>query len=244
MQIEIITSIGSVLILAAIHPVSALISHKHIRKRTTSLCAGIAISYVFLHLLPELAKMQYEFLESGGENRPNPWFREHLYVLTLVGLLLFQIVDSIGRRNGISVTRQMFSYRAEVTFFALYAALIGYLITGNVELNQPVLLIIIALAAHFFGTDLDLAERYGDVFVKRGSYILAVATIAGMVTAFIMQVNKTTFMVGFSFLSGGLLINTLRTELPEPERVKNLFLLMGSALYSVLILLIYMRSRT
>lgn len=244
MQTEVIVSIISVSILAAIHPVSARISHRHIRRWTISMCAGIALAYVFMHLLPELANMQFEIIESRGGKLPELWFREHLYVLALAGLLLFQIVDSMGRRKGISVAQKTFSYRAEILFFALYAALIGYLIIENARLDQPLLLITFALAAHFFGTDLDLAERYNDRFVKHGSYILSLATISGMIVSMVMRVNDVVYMAGFSFLAGGLLINTLRTELPEPERVKNLFLLLGAVIYSVLILYIYMRSRS
>lgn len=240
MRNEVISSIVAVIVLAVIHPVSAFISHRHVRRRTISLCAGIALAYVFLHLLPELAGLQEELLAGGG--RPHPWFREHLYVVALVGLLLFQVVDSMGR-GGVPAARRKFSYRAEMLFFALYAALIGYLITGNAELDRPILLITVALAAHFFGTDLDLAERYEMAFVTRGCYVLAAATIAGMVIALAMQVDETVLMAGFAFLVGGLLINTLRTELPEPERVKNLFLLIGAVVYAVLLLFIYSLTR-
>ncbi|MBD3243100.1 MAG: hypothetical protein GF331_21090 [Chitinivibrionales bacterium] len=242
MRNEVIWSIAAVLLLAVIHPASAFVSHRHVRRRTISLCAGIALAYAFLHLLPELAEMQNELLTGAGEQRRNPWFREHLYVLALTGLLLFQVVDSMGRR-AVSAARRRFSYRAEMSFFALYAALIGYLITGNAELNRPIVLITVALAAHLFGTDLDLAERYEEAFVTRGSYVLAAATIAGMVLAFVMQVNERLLMAGFAFLVGGLLINTLRTELPEPERVRNLFLLMGAVFYAVLLLVIYSVTR-
>jgi zinc transporter ZupT len=238
MRSEVVSSVVAVILLAAVHPLSALISRRHVRRRTISLCAGIALAYVFLHLLPELGRMQQELLEIRGENHPDAWFREHVYVVAFVGLLLFQVVDGIGRK-GVSPRWRSFSYRAEIAFFALYAALIGSLITANAELDQPILLVTIALAAHFFGTDLDLAERYEDVFVKRGSFVLAAATVGGMILALVMEVREPVFRAGFSFIAGGLLINTLRTELPEPERVRNLFLLLGAALYAGLILFIY-----
>jgi hypothetical protein len=243
MQTEMIRSIVSVLILAITHPVSALISPKHVRRRTTSLCAGIALAYVFLHLLPELANLQSALLERLGESKTNRWFEEHVYVVALVGLLLFQIVDKISR-NSNSQGAMLFSYRAELFFFALYSALIGYLVTMQAVLNRPVLLITVALSAHFFGTDIDLSERYNALFIKRGSFVLSIAVIAGMLIAVFLPVNGLVYSAGFSFLAGGILINTLRTEIPDPQNVKNLFLLLGAVLYSVMILFIYYTIRT
>ncbi|MBD3318018.1 MAG: hypothetical protein GF344_19720 [Chitinivibrionales bacterium] len=238
MRSELGLSIVVVIVLAAIHPVSVLLSRRHVRRRTTSFCAGIALAYVFLHLLPELGRMQQDLLERRGAYPPYPWFREHVYVLAFAGLLLFQVMDVISRK-GRSAAARRFSYKAEMAFFALYAALIGYLITGNVELDHPLFLITIALAAHFFGTDLDLAERYEEAFVRHGGYVLAAATLAGMLVALVMEFGETVLMAGFAVLAGALLINTLRTELPEPERVRSMFLLIGAVVYAFLILFIY-----
>lgn len=243
MNNTLVTAIISVLILAAIHPTSvAVVSKEHIRKRTTSFCAGIALAYLFMHLLPELSRLQLELLDIRGENHQAYWFEEHVYIIALAGLLFFQIVDSIGRSKD-SKRAESFSFRAEMLFFSLYSALISYLIIKTVELNQPTILITIAFLAHFFGTDIDLTERYENAFAGRGCYILSLATIAGMVVAIFSPVSDTIYIAGFSFLAGGILINTLRTELPQPQRVKNVFLLLGTVVYTGLILLIYYISR-
>ena len=242
MDSSIIRSIAAILILAAVHPLCAVVSRRHVRQRVISFCAGVALAYVFLHLLPELGQMQQELLEHLGEERPNPWFREHLYVLSFIGLLGFQLVDTLSRKRD-STGTPLFSDRVEMAFFALYAALIGYLIMENAELDRPILLITIALAAHLFGTDLDLAERYDRPFVKRESYVFAAATIVGMIVAMVSQVNDAGIMIGYAVLAGALLINTLRTELPEPAKVRNLYVLFGAAGYSALMLFIYSVSR-
>lgn len=242
MDSSILQSVVAILILAAVHPLSAVVSHRHVRQRLISSCAGVALAYVFLHLLPELGQMQQELLEHLGEDRPNVWFREHLYVLALIGLLGFQLVDTFSRRRESTETPTL-ADRGEIGFFSLYAALIGYLIMENAELDRPILLITVALGAHFFGTDLDLAERYRRLFVTRSCYVLAAATIVGMIVAMVSQVNDAGIMIGYAVLAGGLLINTLRTELPEPAKVRNLYVLFGAAGYSALMLFIYAASR-
>jgi hypothetical protein len=243
MNTHIVLSVAAVFVLAATYPLSAFVSQGHIRRRITSFCAGIALSYVFLHLLPELGNMQTELLESLGEERANPWFREHLYIMAFIGLLVFQIVDTLGRKRTTN-TQRAFGYRSETAFFALYTILIGYLIMENAEYDRPVILISVALAAHLFGTSLDLAERYGKAFVRRGSYLLAAATVAGMIFAIAGELGERWLMAGLSFLAGGLLINTLKTELPEPARVRNLYVLLGAVVYTTLMLSIYAVARS
>lgn len=238
----IITSIIAVFILAAIHPICALISKRHVRRRTTSLCAGIALAYLFLHLLPELSEFQQELIEGLQETRERLWFREHLWVTALVGLLVFQFVDTVAKSQ-IQSRSRVTAYRLEILIFATYSALIGYAITTNAELDRPILLVTVALAAHFFGTDLDLAERYEERFVRRGSYALAGATLFGMLTALVFELGERALMYGFAFLGGGILINTLRTELPEPENTRAGYLLVGTVLYAALMLGIYFVTR-
>jgi zinc transporter ZupT len=239
---DLVIAIISVFILSAIHPASAALASKGlIRKRTVSFCAGIALAYLFIHLLPELSKLQSDLLDIKGRSRHFQWFEEHVYIIALAGLLFFQIVDNIGRNK--ESKKYTFSFRIETIFFALYSALISYLIIKTVEFNQPTILITIAFLAHFFGTDIDLTERYEKAFAKRGCYTLSIATIAGMVMAIVSPVSEIVYISIFSFLAGGILINTLRTELPEPQKVKSAFLLLGTIIYTILILLIYYITR-
>jgi hypothetical protein len=242
MSSDLLKAITSVLIIAAIHPSSATLATKgHVSIRTISFCAGIALAYLFLHLLPELSRLQLELQRISGENHQT-WLEEHVYIIALAGLLFFQIADSIGR-NKESKRAKIISFRVEMFFFSLYSALISYLIIKTVELNQPTILVTIAFSFHFFGTDLDLTERYENAFTKRGCYILSIATIVGMLVALYSPVRDIFYIAGFSFLVGGILINTLRTELPQPQKVKNAFVIFGTVVYSALLLLIYYISR-
>ncbi len=230
-------SLIAVLFLAGVHSISGRSFVKKAGSRIISFCGGIALAYLFLHLLPALAELQYELLQDELANRSNSWFREHLYVLALIGLLIFYLVDGYGKL--VKGKARKTAFLVETLFFALYSGIVAYTLAESAELNRPLLLMTVALAAHFFGVDLDLAENYNDLFRKWGLPLLAALTIAGWTLGMIVRFERFALAGGFSFLSGGILINTLRTELHAPQQENMAYLIAGTALYAILILLIF-----
>lgn len=55
------------------------------RSRWLSLAGGISVSYVFVHLLPELGEGQAAFDEEGWL----PFLERHVWLLALAGLAVF-----------------------------------------------------------------------------------------------------------------------------------------------------------
>ena len=64
------------------------------RSRWLSAAGGVSVAYVFLHLLPELAKAQQEFEAPGGLMLG--FVERHVYLVALLGLAAFYGLDHLA----------------------------------------------------------------------------------------------------------------------------------------------------
>jgi hypothetical protein len=229
-------SLPAVLAIALVHLASG---SRRVREATHWLIpigAGIALSYAFLHLLPELAELQKMLLEGPLRQRPLLWLDIHVYLFALGGMLLFYILEGF-RKSAIRRIHNA-SFWIEITVFSLYNFLIGYLTEDAVANTAGLVLIAIAFGAHFLGSDLDLAEQYPNHYPRFGGWLQALALVAGWAMGRGVGFSEVAVGAGFAFLAGGLIMNTIRTELPNPHIGRNGRLILGVVLYTILMLLI------
>ncbi len=147
------------------------------RSRWLSMAGGISVAYVFMHVFPELAEAQ----QSIGEGwQFVPWIEHHAYLVALCGLAVFygleRMVKSSQRRRGEEpgsgegeTTTSVGIFWLHISSFAIYNALIGYLLVHREEQDMRGLLFFsVAMAVHFLVNDYGLRQDHKNTYRRCG----------------------------------------------------------------------------
>jgi zinc transporter ZupT len=199
----------STLALAALHLLAP-----HIRKLTlvpesvtVSFGAGAAISYVFLHLLPELARGNTVLREVFGEDSaPPPLTELGIFIVALLGFCLFYGLERLAEKSaggryeadrGSLVAAgnskrapagdhvdQIRRRRPKEVFWTHLAAygLYNFVITYTLPLTYRTgvafaVLFTIAMGLHFVLSDRGLVEHYGEQFDRLPPRLILVGAL-------------------------------------------------------------------
>ncbi|MDT0682126.1 hypothetical protein RM543_05480 [Roseicyclus sp. F158] len=212
------------------------------RSRWLSGAGGVAVAYVFLHVLPELAEHRSIFAEELGTDEGMA--EGVVYSLALIGLVVFY---GLERAIKTSRKREMATGQEEAhpagTFwlhigsFAAYNVIIGYLLLHREEEGIWSLVIYgIAMALHFVTNDFGLRQDHKARYDHVARWILAGAVLGGWALGSFADLSELSIGFLFAFLAGGVVLNVLKEELPE-ERESRLWPFVGAAaVYAVLLL--------
>ena len=208
------------------------------RSRWLSMASGVSVAYVFIHLLPDLNEHQEVFAESEIFS----FIEHHVYVMALVGLVVFYGLE----RTVIQLQREDGGNRAEsgiywlhIASFALYNALIGYLLFHREESGLIGLFVYaIAMGLHFIVNDYGLHQDHRKTYYRSGRWILATAIIVGSVMGWGSNISTSIISLLFSFLAGGVILNVLKEELPEERESRFGAFGLGAFCYTILLLLL------
>ena len=188
---------------------------------------GMAISYIFLHLLPEL--------EEGAEE-----IGASIHFVTLIGFLLFYGMQRFAWR--VSQDRDShygnLIFYIQIAFYSVYNFLLVYSIPELFETNLVfVLLYVVSIGFHLLHNDYSLGEKYPHKFKSMGRYILLAAVAVGLaIDLFAKPANELVGDILIAILAGSLLFNIFQEELPEPEHTSFLWFVAGVVVYVILLL--------
>lgn len=212
------------------------------RSRWLSLGSGVSVAYVFVHILPDLKEYQESLQQSL--NAELFFLENHVYLVALVGLAVFYGLEraaKVSRKrnqeagNGDVTSTRVFGLH--IASFALYNALIGYLLLHReVPGLTSLLFFAIAMALHFTVNDYGLREHHKKMYDKTGRWILAGAIMTGWVIGSVTQLQEAAIAVLFAFLAGGVVLNVLKEELPEERESRFWAFTLGAAGYATLLL--------
>lgn len=239
-------------ILAALHLLAPRIRKLPLvpERATGSFAGGLAVAYVFLHLLPELA----EGNEAIGEVlhdviQPTPLMDLAIFLVALAGFTAFYGLERLadghadpkggagpkttGRSNG-------GVYALHLGSFVVYNALITY--TMALRLRTGILFAVmftVAMGLHFVLTDRGLEEHYPRRFDLRGRLLLAAALVVGWGLAALFAPSSTLVVALLTALLGGsILLNVFRQELPSNRASSFGWFLTGLTMYAGLLALV------
>jgi hypothetical protein len=213
------------------------------RSRWLSLASGISVAYVFVHVLPELNAAQQGFTLQpiGGL----AFLEHHVYLLALIGLVAFyglersaKLSQLQNRRAGKSEMTTVSVFWIHIASFAIYNALIGYLLVHREEPEFfNLMLFFIAMAMHFIVNDFGLRENHKWPYDRVGRWVLAGAVLIGWAIGTHLRIHQVPMTILFAFLAGGIVLNILKEELPEERESRFGAFAFGAAAYTILLLL-------
>jgi hypothetical protein len=212
------------------------------RSRWLSTSSGVSVAYVFVHVLPDLSEAQETIRRSVSTELS--FLEHHVYLVALLGLAVFyglERVATVSRQqnqeagNGDVTSAEVFWLH--MAFFAIYNALIGYLLLHReVPGLTSLLFFAIAMALHFIVNDYGLRKHHKKMYDQTGRWILAAAIITGWVIGSGTELSKAAIAVLFAFLAGGIVLNVLKEELPEERESRFWSFALGAGGYAALLL--------
>jgi uncharacterized membrane protein YbjE (DUF340 family) len=197
---------------------------------------------VFVDILPELAAQNQALRESAAGERV--FAEQRIYVLALLSFVVMYGLDHIvlshreDRRESVARGDADPLYRLHLAGFSAYGALIGYLLGERVEHGLGAFVVYtLAMAVHFVVVSHSLAEEHGAVYRRRGRWVLAAFVLAGWAIGAVFTLSEATFARLFALLAGGVVITSLRAELPDDRNGRFFPFCLGSALFAGILLI-------
>ena len=240
-------SLGTAVILALVYVLGAWLGEHGaekvwVRRRWISAAAGVSVAYVFVDVLPELGAQHLAFREAAGEGLL--FAEQRIYVLALVAFVVLYGLEHMvlasreGRRGAIETGVGDAVYWVHLGGFATYSALIGYLLVERAERGPLALAVYgLAMALHFLIVDHSLREEHGRVYDHGGRWVLAVSVLIGWAAGATTPLSEVVFARLFAVLAGGVVITSLKAELPGEREGRFWPFCLGAAAYTVLLVL-------
>lgn len=221
----------ALLVLAAIHLFAnrVRISEWVWKGNFLSFAAGISFAYVFVDLLPQLEKGQSVLKRSFADVLP--YLDRHTYVIALAGVLFYYGLHAR------STTGSDRNFWVSLGGYLLFNFFVGASLSdGNNPEIQPLLLFTVAMGMHYFIVDHNTNEKNISLYNQKGRWFLAVALFLGYIVGYLASIPDTVVAIAVSFISGGVLLNVFRYELPKREQIGYYFFLTGSLIFTLIIL--------
>lgn len=212
------------------------------RRRRISTAAGVSVAYVFVDVLPELgAQNQAIVAAAGGE--PLLFAEQRVYLLALLSFVVLYGIEHLvlasRRQRGRSAeaVANVATYGLHLGGFAAYSALIGYLLSERFE-RGPVALAVytIAMAVHFLIVDHSMFEQHRGRYARAGRPVLAASVLAGALLGIMTTLPEAAFARLFALLAGGVVITSLRAELPDEREGRFWPFCLGAVVFAAILL--------
>ncbi|MDP1881098.1 MAG: hypothetical protein Q8K60_09195 [Parachlamydiaceae bacterium] len=201
--------------------------------RFLSTGSGVALAYVFVDLLPKLSKS--DLLVKNKLWEFFPYMEHHVYVMALLGFILFFVVD----RSKTLIKNESVYFWLSLGSYILFNFLVGYAVVDkdNPEV-QPLILFTIAMTLHYFMNDYSLSLTHGKEYRYTGKWMLIAALLLGWIVGFWTELSETGVALISAFIGGGVIMNVTRHELPEENPHSLGAFLIASVIYTAILLTI------
>ena len=215
------------------------------RRKVLSFGAGVTIAYVFVHLLPELETARAVLVRTGADlSLPFPALR--VYLAALLGFMLFYGLEHLAvwsrKPSGSEDAAGEGNRRGRlihISVFLAYVWLAAYLAVRSLEEGSTrITLYTVALGLHFLSLDFSLFREYGSWYKRSVRYAFAVAPLAGWTLGVIVGFGRLFTAALLGFISGGIIMNAIVSELPKEKEGRFLAFLLGGAFYTALLIIL------
>jgi hypothetical protein len=210
------------------------------KSRWAALSAGVAVAYMFVNVLPELAEHQPTVAASAAGTLLSAEKRIYVWALagfvTFVGLRKWRFQRP---RNQAGAEDSGSFFWAQMSGFAIYVLLIGYLLVHREDTSLASLwLFAAAMGLHLFMLDFELVEQFPRLYDPRGRAILTAAVFLGWALGSMNAFPETFTSRLFAFILGGVTINSAHEELGTGGSAHFRWFIAGAAAYAAILLLV------
>jgi len=215
------------------------------KRKVLSFGAGVTIAYVFVHLLPELEAAR-EALVRDSARMALPFPALRVYLAALIGFMFFYalgyVVTWTRKPAGSEATpgeENRLRRSIHIGAFLIYVWLVGYLAVRSLEEGTtPITLYAVALGLHFLSLDFTLFREYGPWYKRSARYAFALAPLAGWAVGIFVGFSQFFTAALLGFISGGIILNAIASELPKEQEGRILSFLFGGAFYTALLIIL------
>lgn len=210
--------------------------------RFQSFAGGLAIAYVFVRLLPDLA--QPVTAAPGGPARGLlGLLAERPFLVALAGLLLYYAVLDWAqdedrreqRRHGGTPTP--WPFWAGGALYLVFNLLAGYLLVHQVRPGPTELVLYtVALSARYLVGEIALRAQDPGVYDRLGRWVLAAAVLVGWGIGAAVDLGDAAVRVFSALLAGSIVLTSLKQQLPGSGRAH--FPVLGGACLAFSVLLL------
>jgi hypothetical protein len=222
---EIFPIILSAIILALTDFVGVLIPLKKYmpRKWWLSFSGGVAVAYVYIHLIPELHKIT----DIAGSSIT--------FSITLLGTIVYFGAAKFVKKSK-NTTDSRLAFVTHMTTLIPYFFLLGYFLD---RLNTLIALgsYTIAIGIHLVGFGYDLKEDHKEKYTYSTAGTLAVVLIAGTIVSYVHKLDELMLNLLLAFLTGGILLNSIKEEIPPENQSRFWAFAAGAISIGILLLL-------
>ena len=126
------------------------------------------------------------------------------------------LVNREHRRKSVAAGDADAVFWLQLAGYAAYSALIGYLVIERAERGVlPLVAYTFAMAVHFLIVDHALEEEHGRAYQAWGRRLLAASVLVGWLIGVMAPLSEVAIARLFAVLAGGVVITSLRAELPD-----------------------------
>ncbi len=217
-------------------------------RRVISFSAGMAVAYVFVHLLPELGEAS-ERVVRATEELGLPFSELLVYAAALIGFMLFYGLEHLAAGARLrqperhtqepEAASEGFHLRTMTVSYAMYVLVVSYVMTHTMEVGRGQLaLFATAMGLHFLGAGYGLRREGRALYDMWGRRVLAAAALAGWAIALLVSPGEHTGNLLLGFVAGALIMNTATNELPGEKDGRFGAFVSGGMIYAAVLLLI------
>lgn len=214
------------------------------RSRFLSFAGGMSVAYVFLRLLPDLARSQARVGYTVEQTLHIP--RDPVYLVALIGVVTFygleRLAETSRREQRIAHGQDCPSpivFWLSIGSYGVVNFVVGYLLVYREGAGIGRLsLFFLAMALWFIVSDYALRSRHRDQYRMPGRWVLAAAIVAGWITATAAPVPDSVLSLALAFVAGGIVMNVLKEELPRERESAFWAFAVGAASYATLLMAI------
>ena len=193
------------------------------RSRWLSLSGGVAVTLVFLEILPELAESQREV--AGAFADAFGFLDRHVYLLSLLALTAFYVIQGVVKRSrgrqrsegGPDASGQG-AFWLKLSVVALKNVIVGYLLVREERSLVGLLLFAIAIGLEFTISDRGMHADHKQDYDRLGRWVLAGAVLAGAAVGAVGAVPALTLALLSAVLAGFIVLNVFSEELPDERQ--------------------------
>ncbi len=206
--------------------------------RITSFAGGVAVAYVFLHMLPELIESRDNIFQLIGSAFQASVFTDLLvFFIALLGFETYYILEyNSMKKKDSELSNQARMFRFTMSFYFIYSFILTYTMIVRVKTGIIyAVLFTIAMSLHFLLMDRHIRRYYPVLFSNKTRIILLFALILGFSVSILLPINIYIAAFLTAFLSGSVLYTSFSEEITLTRKTSIFSFIMGTLIMAVIL---------